>query len=364
MSVLVEEEFEALTERHRRELHVHCYRMLASYDDADDAVQESFLRAWRSRETFDGEYLRAWLYRIATNVCLDMIRAKNRRVPEMHSYAEVGWLTPYPDNLLDEIASDDDEPDAVAVARETIELAFLAALQVLPPRQRAALVAREVLGMPATETAALLETSVAAANSALQRARATMKQHLPSHRSDWTAHEPSAAERRLLDQFIDAHQRCDAEAALAIADLIRSRDRALRVLEEPVDEPPPRPGETLEGLPLREAAREVLRKEGRPIRARELGELIYDAGWRNPRGASDRARIVHQLSARLGPDPDFVRWLPGMWALREHGFVEAPKVRPKPVFGLFRSPPGTTPAADLDDELATIMDDERHAWRS
>ncbi|MGH3333993.1 MAG: RNA polymerase subunit sigma-70 [Nocardioidaceae bacterium] len=217
MSVLVEEEFEALTERHRRELHVHCYRMLASYDDADDAVQESFLRAWRSRERFDGEYLRAWLYRIATNVCLDMIRAKSRRVPEMHSYAEVGWLTPYPDNLLDEIASDDDEPDAVAVARETIELAFLAALQVLPPRQRAALIAREVLGMPATETAAVLETSVAAANSALQRARATMKQHLPSHRSDWTAHEPSAAERRLLDQFIDAHQRCDAEAALAIA---------------------------------------------------------------------------------------------------------------------------------------------------
>lgn len=155
-----------------------------------------------------------------------------------------------------------------------------------------------------------------------------------------------------------------AEAALAIADLIRSKDRALRVLEGPVEEPPGRPRETLEGLPLREAAREVLRREGRPIRARELGELIYEAGWKNPRGAPDRARIVHQLSARLGPDPDFVRWLPGMWALREQGFVETPKVRPKPTFPLFRSPPGTPPAADIDDELATIMEDDLYSWRS
>ena len=217
MSVVVEEEFAAATERHRRELHVHCYRMLASYDDAEDAVQEAYLRAWRSWDTFQGDHLRAWLYRIATNTCLDMIRAKGRRVPELHSYAEVGWLTPYPDNLLDQVVSDEAGPDVLAVARETIELAFLAALQVLPPRQRAALLAREVLGMPAAETADLLGTSVAAANSALQRARSTMKQHLPSHRNDWTAREPSAAERALLDQFIDAHQRCDAAAAVAIA---------------------------------------------------------------------------------------------------------------------------------------------------
>ena len=216
-STIIDEELEQLTQRHRRELHVHCYRMLASYDDAEDAVQETFLRAWRSRETFDGVHGRAWLYRIATNTCRDMVRARARRVPEMRSYAEVGWLTPYPDRLLDEIASDEDEPDAVTVARETIELAFLAALQVLPPRQRAALIAREILGMPATETAALLETSVAAANSALQRARSTMREHLPSHRNDWSAREPSPAERDLLDQFIDAHQRCDAAAAVAVA---------------------------------------------------------------------------------------------------------------------------------------------------
>jgi RNA polymerase sigma-70 factor (TIGR02960 family) len=204
-------------DRHRRELHVHCYRMLASYDEAEDAVQETYLRAWRNRDTFEGEHVRAWLYRIATNVCVDAIRARRRQVPRLTSYAEVPWLTPYPDNLLDEIPSPADAPDAVAVARETIELAFLAALQVLPPRQRAALLAREVLGLPAAETASMLGTSVAAANSALQRARETMKQHLPSHRSDWRAHGPSAAERALLARFIDAHERMDAEAALSAA---------------------------------------------------------------------------------------------------------------------------------------------------
>ena len=210
-------DLEAAADQHRRELHVHCYRMLASFDDAEDAVQETFLRAWRSRATFDGRYVRAWLYRIATNVCIDLIQARKRHAPGMDSIAEVGWLTPYPDRLLDEIPSPEDQPDAVAVARETIELAFLAALQVLPPRQRAALLAREVLGLPAAETAAMLGTTVASANSALQRARATMSEHLPSHRIDWTAAPPSPNERELLDRFIAAHERCDAATALEIA---------------------------------------------------------------------------------------------------------------------------------------------------
>jgi RNA polymerase sigma-70 factor (ECF subfamily) len=209
--------FERLTERHRRELHVHCYRMLASFDEAEDAVQETFLRAWRSRDTFEGEHARAWLYRIATNTCLDAIRKRGRQVPELHSVAEVPWLQPYPDRLLDEVAAADDEPDAVVTTRETIELAFLAAMQVLPPRQRAALILRDVLGRPASETAAILDTSVAAANSALQRARATMAEHLPSHRHDWSAREPSPDERRLLDLFIEAHEQCDADAAIAIS---------------------------------------------------------------------------------------------------------------------------------------------------
>ena len=210
--------FTALAERHRRELHVHCYRMLASFDEAEDAVQETFLNAWRGRSGFQGgSQFRAWLYRIATNVCLDMLRRSSRRTAGMRSLAEVSWIQPYPDLLLDQAAPTDEQPEAVVVARETISLAFLAALQALPPRQRAALIARDVLGWPAKQTADALGTSVAAANSALQRARTTMQSHLPARRSDWSARSPSAAERELLDQFIEAHERLDAECAIAVA---------------------------------------------------------------------------------------------------------------------------------------------------
>jgi RNA polymerase sigma-70 factor (ECF subfamily) len=210
--------FAALTQRHRRELHVHCYRMLASFDEAEDAVQETFLNAWRGRSGFQGgSQFRAWLYRIATNVCLDMLRHNSRRVTEMRSLAEVPWIQPYPDLLLDQAAPSHEQPEEVAIGRETISLAFLAALQVLPPRQRAALIARDVLGWPARETASALGTSVAAANSALQRARTTMQSRLPPRRAEWSAHEPTAEERTLLEQFIDAHERLDAEAAVAIA---------------------------------------------------------------------------------------------------------------------------------------------------
>jgi RNA polymerase sigma-70 factor (ECF subfamily) len=213
-----ERSFTTLTERHRRELHIHCYRMLASFHEAEDAVQETFLRAWRARDTFEGGPLfRAWLYRIATNVCLDALRRRSRQLTKMQSFAEVPWLEPYPDRLLDEAAPSGEEPDERVVDRETIALTFLAAMQVLPPRQRAALIARDVLGWSANETAAVLGTSVAAANSALQRARASMQGHLPSRRADWSAPEPSDEERELLDRFIDAHERCDAAAAIAIA---------------------------------------------------------------------------------------------------------------------------------------------------
>jgi len=210
--------FSGLIERHRRELHVHCYRMLASFEEAEDAVQETFLRAWRSRDTFDGGSLfRAWLYRIATNVCLDTLRRNSRRLTTLHNFSEVPWLQPYPDALLDEAGPTDDQPDALVVERETIELAFLAAMQVLPPRQRATLIARDVLGWPASETASLLGTTVAASNSALQRARATMQEHLPERRSEWSAGKPSDEERALLERFIDAHERLDAAGAIAIA---------------------------------------------------------------------------------------------------------------------------------------------------
>jgi RNA polymerase sigma-70 factor (ECF subfamily) len=209
--------FAELVERYRRELHVHCYRMLGSFEEAEDLVQETFLRAWRNRERFEGgPGFRAWLYRIATNACLDALRRSARRVASLHSFAEVPWLQPYPDRLLDGMAPRHDEPDAVVVARETISLAFIAAIQLLPPRQRAVLILREVLDWSAGETASLLDTTVAAVNSALQRARATLQEQRPARTHDWSAQDLSKDERRLLRGFIDAHERADADAAVAL----------------------------------------------------------------------------------------------------------------------------------------------------
>jgi len=211
-------DFAEQAEQHRRELHVHCYRMLGSFEEAEDLVQETFLRAWNKRDTFDGgPGLRPWLYRIATNACLDALRRRGRQLAALHSYAEVPWLQPYPDVLLDEIAAPEPSPDAEVVARETIELAFLAAIQVLPPQQRAVLIMRDVLGWPAAETASVLNTSVAAANSALQRARATMRDRLPAQRAEWSAAEPSPAELDLLRRYIDAHEQPTHAALAALA---------------------------------------------------------------------------------------------------------------------------------------------------
>ena len=210
--------FGELVQRHRRELHLHCYRMTGSFDEAEDLVQETFLRAWRKRASFEGgPGFRAWLYRIAPNACLDALRSSRRRPSTVQSFAEVPWLQPYPDRLLDELAPSDTQPDAVVVARETIELTYLAVIQLLPPRQRAVLILRDVLDWSAAETAAMLEMSVAAANSALQRARATLRRRLPGRPSEWSGSEPSQEERLLLEAFIDAHERADAAAAAALA---------------------------------------------------------------------------------------------------------------------------------------------------
>ncbi|MEA2296712.1 MAG: hypothetical protein QOE86_4351 [Solirubrobacteraceae bacterium] len=222
--------FSTMAERHRRELHVHCYRMMGNFEDAEDLVQETFLRAWRRRETYAGRAsFRAWLYKIATNACLDALESGKRRRLQAHepqagsipgaaaSMAEVPWLQPYPDHLLDEVADNAAGPDAAVVAKETIELAFLAAIQHLPARQRAALLARDVLGWSAKETAELLEGSVASANSALQRARETMEQTLPRRRTEWpSGTDVGAAERRLLQRLIDAHQTNDVEGFAAV----------------------------------------------------------------------------------------------------------------------------------------------------
>ena len=213
--------FAARAEPHRRELHVHSYRMLGSFDEAEDAVQETFIRAWRSRDSFDGSSaFRAWLYKIATNVCLDAIRRSNRRPKSrsLDSLGEVPWLQPYPDRLLDEIAPSEAEPDAVAVTRETIELAFLAAIQLLPPRQRAVLILRDVGEWSGSETASLLEMSVAAVNSALQRARATMAANRPHGRVGKPPVSPTPGELDLLRRSIDAHERADVAA---LAEMLR-----------------------------------------------------------------------------------------------------------------------------------------------
>jgi RNA polymerase sigma-70 factor (ECF subfamily) len=214
--------FGALAERYRHELHVHCYRMLGSFDDAEEQVQETFLRAWRGRETYAGRAsFRAWLYRIATNTCLDALARNPRRLPEprppetasvsVAPAVEITWLQPFPDRLLDGVAPSEEEPDAVVVAKETIELAFLAAVQLLPPRQRAVLILRDVLGWSAKETASLLETSVQSANSALQRARATLQKQMPE-RLEWAPEtDPSEQERELVQRYIEAAEHPDAD---------------------------------------------------------------------------------------------------------------------------------------------------------
>jgi len=216
-------DFDDLVRQYRRELHVHCYRMLGSFDEAEDHVQEVFLRAWRSREGFEGRSSpRTWLYRVATNACLDTLRRNARRAEakpagEGPSIAALPWVQPYPDSLLDEVAAGQPGPEAAAVSRETISLAFLATLQLLPPRQRAVLILRDVAGWPAAEVAEMLDASVPAVNSALQRARTTLRDRWPNGRLDWApAAEPDPGQRRLLERYIAAHEQADPEALIAL----------------------------------------------------------------------------------------------------------------------------------------------------
>jgi RNA polymerase sigma-70 factor (ECF subfamily) len=222
--------FGALAETHRRQLQVHCYRMVGSVDDAEDLVQETMLRAWRSRATFEGRTsFRNWLYRIATNACLNAIERSPRRVtaPEVvpptddpqttPKWApELPWIQPYPDELLEPRAPGELEPEAVAVARETIELIYLAAIQHLPPRQRAVLVLCDALDRSVRESADLLNMSVTSVNSALHRARSTMRARLPQEEIGRRTNSPTADERELLQKFMDAFERADADALASL----------------------------------------------------------------------------------------------------------------------------------------------------
>jgi RNA polymerase sigma-70 factor (ECF subfamily) len=222
--VIDEVAFAQATDPHRRELHVHLYRMLGSFEEAEDLLQETLLRAWRRRDDLQqADNPRAWLYKVATNAALDAIKARRRRVPSLASFKDVPWLEPYPDRLLEQIAPTTEEPDAALIGRETIELTFLAVIQLLPPAQRAALVLRDVLDWPVPDVAETLELSTAAVNSALQRARATLREHLPAdRREDWTAPDVSAAEHAALAGYVAAHESGDLAATLhLITDDIR-----------------------------------------------------------------------------------------------------------------------------------------------
>ncbi len=213
-------------EPYRRELTAHCYRMLGSSFEAEDAAQETMIRAWRAYDRFEGRSsLRSWMYRIATNVCLDMLNGRQRRArpmdvgaPQVAERATLGpvhgeatWIEPVPDGR---VLPDDGDPGEVAVARESIRLAFIGALQHLPPRQRAVLILREVLRWKAEEVASLLDTTVASVNSLLQRARATLAD------ADLTladVDDPDDDEQRaLVARYVDAFERYDMESLTAI----------------------------------------------------------------------------------------------------------------------------------------------------
>jgi RNA polymerase sigma-70 factor, ECF subfamily len=224
-----EKAFRELTEPHRRELQLHCYRILGSVQDAEDMVQETFLAAWRSLEAFEGRAsVRAWLYRIATNRCLNALRARSRRprqvpavpamdrAPEPTRRFEPIWLEPYPDALLEDIPDRSPGPAARYEARESVELAFIVALQGLPPRQRAAVVLRDVLGFSIAEVAEMLDTGEGSIKGALQRARAALRERLPAPDRDHAPQPNSARERQLVGRFADAFQRGDVDEVVAL----------------------------------------------------------------------------------------------------------------------------------------------------
>jgi RNA polymerase sigma-70 factor (TIGR02960 family) len=250
-----EEAFRELTEPHRRELQVHCYRILGSVQDAEDLVQETLLAAWRGLEAFEGRAsVRSWLYQIATNRCLNALRARSRRPREVPAMGdpleptrrtEPVWLEPYPDVLLEERYE----------ARESIELSFIVALQHLPPRQRAALVLRDVLGFRTAEVADMLDTGELSIKGALQRARATLQARLPAADRDRAPRPNSARERHLVGRFADAVLSGDVDDIVALL-----TDDALLTM-------PPQPLEYQGHDAISEFLRHRAELRGAPLRA-------------------------------------------------------------------------------------------------
>jgi RNA polymerase sigma-70 factor (TIGR02960 family) len=230
--------FRELVEPYRRELQVHCYRILGSVQDAEDALQETLLAAWRGLGRFEGRAsVRTWLYQVATSRCLNALRSASRRPqmnwpppgvepPEPNRLSEVPWLEPYPDVLLEGLADTAPGPDARYETTEAISLAFITALQLLPPRQRAVLILRDVLGFRAGETAGILQASEESVTSALKRARATLQRQLPPAAGQDAAPRPgSAAERELVARLTRAYDAGDVHGLVALL----TEDVALRM---------------------------------------------------------------------------------------------------------------------------------------
>jgi RNA polymerase sigma-70 factor (ECF subfamily) len=281
------EAFAQLIDPHRRELQLHCYRILGSLQDAEDALQETMLTAWQSLGGFEERAsLRTWLYRVATTRCLNFLRAASRRprtdvpmpaieLPEPTGQGEVLWLEPYPDTLLEGAAGEPPGPEARYEATEAISLAFVTALQVLPPRQRAVLVLRDVLGFHATEVAEMLDTSVESVTSALRRARFGLQRRLPVGAESQPPTPGSAAERQLVERLTRAYESGDVRALVAL------------LTDDVVISMPPVP---LEYRGRAVAARfhaTATFREGRTfdlVWTRANGQLAYSAYVRQPEG--------------------------------------------------------------------------------
>ena len=236
------EAFRELTEPYRRELQLHCYQILGSVQDAEDTLQETLLAAWRGLDRFEERAsVRTWLYKIATNQCLNALRAAGRRPapalhwsappPEPTRHTEPLWLQPYPDALLDDLPNHEPGPEARYERREAVALAFVAGLQRLPPRQRAVLVLRDVLGYSAAQAADILGVSPVSVNSALLRARATLTVQLPAVDRDSTPAPRSAQQRELTSRFADAFETADTARLLALL----TEDAMLTMPPEPLE---------------------------------------------------------------------------------------------------------------------------------
>jgi RNA polymerase sigma-70 factor (TIGR02960 family) len=316
-----EDAFTALIEGHRRELRAHCYRLLGSYDEAEDLTQEAFLRAWRARETLeDVDNPRAWLYKTATNVCLDFLRKQNRRptpyepVPGMDSGGgppppRLPWLQPFPDDQLPETPTPRHEPDEQAMASETLELVFLTAIQQLPPRQRAAVILRDVAGWSAQETADLLSSSLSSANRAVQRGRAALREALPGRREEWSAGAPSAEDLALLQRYMDAAARADIDA---MVELVR---------EDAVLTMPPNPfwftsRDTLFGFvrPNLDPQSPMFAGHWRHLPVRANGQLAVAGYLQRPGTSVFRAQLIDVLRVEEGRIAEITTFEPHLFA--------------------------------------------------